>query len=340
MEFGRSRLTTEDQNVALASRCTRRSLVRGAIQDGATICGSYGALLVAMTTPLYKLPAWLHAFCYPLDRHRTQLHKCRGYCEYAKCQGESQSDSARQCSRSAGHEGKCEKGEHTCGQECVLARASNCDNTCSKVAEHPGDHRCSVQVHICGSTCSAETCNAACVLDIQRDHCVHKCVEVQCLRQCFMRGCKDTCGEKDHFHGQLTESRAFAEENGVPFVPDLSEDSVDDVAVTHMCLGSHACPEMCRVDGICEQKVHLKKSARTYAGARGSFEYIYQEMNGCKKQCTRVLPSCMQCHEGVIHSCIASTEQTANTSLLSSDTQSSDSSSDATASWRRDEEQQ
>ncbi|KAF4043767.1 hypothetical protein GN244_ATG04081 [Phytophthora infestans] len=108
-----------------------------------------------------------------------------------------------------------------------------------------GDHRCSVQVHICGST------NCVMLLDIQRDHSVHKCVEVQCLRQCFMRGCKNICGEKDHFHGQLNESRMFAEENGVSITPDLSEDSVDDAAATHMCLGSHACPDMCQSDVRC-----------------------------------------------------------------------------------------
>lgn len=85
---------------------------------------------------------------------------------------------------------------------------------------------------------------------------------------------------------------------------DLSEDLVDNAVVTHMCSNSHACGEMCTVDGICEQKVHLKKSARTYTGARGSFEYIYQDMNGCKKRCARVLPSGEVDHEGFGHSCL------------------------------------
>ncbi|ETO59790.1 hypothetical protein F444_21913 [Phytophthora nicotianae P1976] len=68
----------------------------------------------------------------------------------------------------------------------------------------------------------------------------YTCVEVQCLRQCFMRGCKNTCGEKDHFHGQLNESRMFAEENGVTCVLDLSDDSTarrrdEEQQVIHYC---------------------------------------------------------------------------------------------------------
>ncbi|KAI9916759.1 hypothetical protein PsorP6_017947 [Peronosclerospora sorghi] len=74
----------------------------------------------------------------------------------------------------------------------------------------------------------------------------------------------------------------------------------------HMCSHSHACGEMCSVDGICEQKVHLKKSARTYTGARGSFEYIYQEMNGCKRHCAYLIPSGEVEHEGS-HTCVVQT---------------------------------
>uniref|UniRef100_H3GXA2 VWFA domain-containing protein n=1 Tax=Phytophthora ramorum TaxID=164328 RepID=H3GXA2_PHYRM len=145
-------------------------------------------------------------------------------------------------------------------------------------------------------------------------HSVHKCTEMQCLHECFMTGCKNICGEKDHFHGQVDESRAFAEENGIALVVDLSEDSVAAAAVTHMCLGSHPCTEVCAVDGICEQKVCLKKSSRTYTGARGSFEYIYQEMNGSKKQCARGLGSGEQSHSDAEHSCLAqSSSDEANT---------------------------
>ncbi|KAL4167153.1 hypothetical protein KRP22_012640 [Phytophthora ramorum] len=250
------------------------------------------------------------------EHHCSTDHRCRGQCEYVECRRNSEAAEASPCSRGAGHEGKCEceKGEHTCGHECVLARASNCDKTCSKVAEHSGDHRCSVQVHTCGSRCSAATCAAACVLDIQREHSVHKCTEMQCLHECFMTGCKNICGGRNHFHGQVDESRAFAEENRIALVVDLSEDSVDAAAVTHMCLGSHPCTEVCAVDGICEQKVCLKKSSRTYTGARGSFEYIYQEMNGSKKQCARVLGSGEQSHSDAEHSCLAqSSSDEANT---------------------------
>ncbi|EEY54237.1 uncharacterized protein PITG_07840 [Phytophthora infestans T30-4] len=228
-------------------------------------------------------------------------HQCRGECEYDECRVESKAVQVPPCSRSAGHEGKCEceKGDHTCGQPCVLTRASNCDKICSKLADHSGDHCCSVLVHMCGATCSATDCSATCLLDIQREHSVHKCAEVQCIHPCIMRECKCSCGEKNHFHGQAAESRAFAIESGV------SEVAVDYAAATHMCTGSHACGEMCTVDGICEQKVHLKKSARTYPGKRGSFEYIYQEMNGCKKHCTLVVPSGEMNHNGVDHSCLA-----------------------------------
>lgn len=237
-------------------------------------------------------------------------HKCLGRCEYGECCADSDLIEAPPCSRSAGHEGKCEceKGEHTCGQTCVLAHASNCDKACSKRAEHTGDHRCSVQVHVCGAKCSADTCNATCLLDIQRQHSVHKCAEVQCLHTCLMDGCKNTCAEKDHFHGQGVQSRAFAEESGLTSEGDSSEGVEDDAAVAHMCAGNHACPETCQVDGICEHKVHLKKSARTYTGARGSFEYIYQEMNGCKKHCALVLASGEKDHEGSDHSCLAQAE--------------------------------
>ncbi|RLN44559.1 hypothetical protein BBJ28_00012503 [Nothophytophthora sp. Chile5] len=113
---------------------------------------------------------------------------------------------------------------------------------------------------------------------------------------------------KDHFHGQTTESRVFTEENGVAQPLDASsvasdsDDAMEDA--THMCLGTHRCGALCEVDGICEQKVHLKKSSRTYQGARGSFEYVFQEMNGQKKPCAHVLPSGKQDHEGAGHSCI------------------------------------
>jgi len=118
-------------------------------------------------------------------------------------------------------------------------------------------------------------------------------------------GCNNVCGEKDHFHGQAVESRAFAEESGTL---EHREDPVDDDDATHLCGGSHACRALCAVDGICEQKVHLKKSARTYTGARCSFEYVLQEMNGCKKTCAHVLASGEQDH-GQEHSCLARVSQ-------------------------------
>lgn len=99
------------------------------------------------------------------------------------------------------------------------------------------------------------------------------------------------------------ESRLFAEESG-----GMCTDE-DNSSVSHMCAGSHSCGGMCTVDGICEQKVHLKKSTRTYTGARGSFEYVHHEMNGCKKHCARILPRGEVNHEGFDHSCLSQEEQ-------------------------------
>uniref|UniRef100_M4BB84 VWFA domain-containing protein n=1 Tax=Hyaloperonospora arabidopsidis (strain Emoy2) TaxID=559515 RepID=M4BB84_HYAAE len=62
---------------------------------------------------------------------------------------------------------------------------------------------------------------------------------------------------------------------------------------------------MCTLDGICEQKVHIKKSSRTYKGLRGSFEYIHEEMNGSKKRCKHVIAAGKEDHEGLEHSCVA-----------------------------------
>ncbi|KAG7397438.1 hypothetical protein PHYBOEH_000717 [Phytophthora boehmeriae] len=188
----------------------------------------------------------------------------------------------------------------------VLLLAPNCDHNCSLLADHFGDHRCSVLMHVCGVACSASTCVATCLLDIQREHTVHKCAEMQCLQPCLMNGCKSNCGVKNHFHGQMIESCAFAKENGLHEAFDEDVDMPDNdsmTTVTHMCLGSHACAEVCSIDGICEQKVHLKKSSRTYNGARGTFEYVFQEMNGCKKQCAQILPCGSQDHGDLEHSC-------------------------------------
>eukprot|EP00644_Phytophthora_capsici_P016472 jgi/Phyca11/124096/e_gw1.52.364.1 len=171
-------------------------------------------------------------------------HQCRGKCEYGECQ-----ELTPPCARSAGHEEKCEcdKGDHTCSQPCALIQASNCDKTCVKRPEHDGEHCCSVQVHVCGAKCSATSCTATCLLDMQREHTVHKCAEVQCIHSCLMNGCKNLCGVKNHFHGQCVESRLFAEESG-------GMCTEDNASVSHMCAGSHSCGGMCTVDGICEQK--------------------------------------------------------------------------------------
>ncbi|KAE9032508.1 hypothetical protein PR003_g7751 [Phytophthora rubi] len=383
--YGTSRLTTEDQNKFdsfAAFVFHRRKLkverwLRGMLGDHlsevrAQLEQRYVSPLVLYMARCQHKCSQCQLGCMHSVTHSSEIehscctdHKCLGRCEYGECCADSDSKQAPPCSRSAGHEGKCEceKGEHTCGQTCVLARASNCDKTCSKRADHSGDHRCSVQVHVCGAKCSADTCNATCLLDIQRQHSVHKCAEVQCLHTCLMKGCKNTCGEKDHFHGQGAESRTFASESGMtpachpihffgevalhlvhvgasshgpcldarflprsnsaptsmtplhsnmqPFPtrrcmpPSSRPDFGDDASVAHLCAGSHACPETCQINGICEQKVHLKKSARTYTGERGTFEYIYQEMNGCKKQCAHVLPSGDKDHAGCDHSCLA-----------------------------------
>ncbi|CAI5702282.1 unnamed protein product [Peronospora effusa] len=328
--YGTSKLSTEDQSdfdafeaFVLHRRKKKVSLwLFGLLGDHLSAVRSqleqrYAEPLILYMSRCQQRCIWCQLGCMysvthsPETEHNCCMdHKCRGQCEYGECQTDFEPARVPACSRSAGHEGKCEceKGEHTCGQPCILIRASNCDKTCAKRAEHSGDHSCSVQVHICGVTCSATTCTATCLLDVQRDHSVHKCAEVQCFHPCMMEGCNNMCSEKNHFHGQQVESRAFAKENGTAGVGDLSDNAV----VTHMCSCSHACGEICTVEGICEQKVHLKKSARTYTGARGSFDYIYQEMNGCKKRCAHVKSSGEVNHEGLGHTCLVETNEEKN----------------------------
>ncbi|RLN49418.1 hypothetical protein BBJ28_00012661, partial [Nothophytophthora sp. Chile5] len=110
----------------------------------------------------------------------------------------------------------------------------------------------------------------------------------------------------NHFHGQQRESQLFMEESGraASAVDGDSEALASELPITHMCRGTHTCDRLCEVDGVCEQKVHLKKSSRTYEGARGSFEYVFQEMNGSKKPCALVLPSGKRDHAGFGHSCV------------------------------------
>ncbi|GMF52252.1 unnamed protein product [Phytophthora fragariaefolia] len=334
-KYGGSRLTTDDQSAFdsfVAFVILRRKMkivrwLRGMLGESLSEVRAQLEQIYADPLPVYLSRCQQKCACCQLGcmnsvTHSPGIehscctnHKCLGWCEYGECRAPFDSMQVPPCSRSAGHEGKCEceKGEHTCGQPCLLAKASNCDKTCCKRAEHSGDHLCSVQVHTCGAKCSAAICTATCLLDIQRKHSAHKCAEVRCLHSCLMNGCTNTCAEKDHFHGQSAKSRTFANESGMASPVDLTEALDDGAPVAHMCAGSHACPEICQIDGICEQKVHLKKSARTYTGARGSFEYIYQEMNGCKKPCTHVLPSGEKHHEGVDHSCLAQEDSDQNT---------------------------
>ncbi|KAF4320806.1 hypothetical protein G195_004526 [Phytophthora kernoviae 00238/432] len=71
----------------------------------------------------------------------------------------------------------------------------------------------------------------------------------------------------------------------------------------HMCGNGHECQGMCDEKGICRVDVFLKQSSKTFTGARGSFQFTFQEMNGSRKKCSMLLPPGQQTHQGA-HTCI------------------------------------
>uniref|UniRef100_H3HDL8 VWFA domain-containing protein n=1 Tax=Phytophthora ramorum TaxID=164328 RepID=H3HDL8_PHYRM len=216
-------------------------------------------------------------------------HICAGRCEY--CESSEHFGKTPSCSKEAGHEGKCEcaDGDHTCGQDCCMANSPNCGKKCSLKRGHTDLHKCDVPMHTCGEACSAQNCSGRCVLNVEDPHMAHKCVEVRCMHKCVMDGCNEVCGTLDHFHGQVDLAVVFSVENS-----DEKESSTFDAAseapVVHMCGNGHECQALCDEAGICRVDVFLKQSSKTFTGARGSFQFTFQEMNGSRKKCAKSLP--------------------------------------------------
>ncbi|GMG18619.1 unnamed protein product [Phytophthora fragariaefolia] len=228
-------------------------------------------------------------------------HKCAGRCEY--CESSENFGKTPSCAKEAGHEGKCEcaDGDHTCGQECCMVSSPNCAKKCSLKRGHLDLHTCDVPMHTCGEECSAQSCVGRCVLNVEDPHTAHKCVEVRCMQKCIMDGCNEVCGTLDHFHGQVDVAVVYSVESDEKGLSTF--DAVSEAPVVHICGNGHECQAMCEENGICRVDVFLKQSSKTFTGARGSFQFTFQEMNGSRKKCSALLPPGQKMHQGV-HICI------------------------------------
>ncbi|TMW62239.1 hypothetical protein Poli38472_009732 [Pythium oligandrum] len=228
-------------------------------------------------------------------------HRCMGLCQY--CERQDATTQPLTCHKEAGHEDKCEcrSGDHTCGLPCCVQNAVNCGGCCASKAGHDGDHRCSVGMHKCGQPCLAQNCSGRCVEDAEKAHTAHKCEVDRCLQPCIMEGCHRLCDSADHFHGQTTATVAYAVEH--PAKQTHTFDGASELPTIHMCGEEHECPEMCEENGICTVNVFLKSSVKTFVGARGAFQYTYQEMNGSRKKCVVKLAPGQQTHSSA-HSCV------------------------------------
>ncbi|GMF12956.1 unnamed protein product [Phytophthora lilii] len=229
-------------------------------------------------------------------------HICGGRCEY--CESNENFGKTPSCAKEAGHEGKCEcaDGDHTCGEDCCMSNSPNCDKRCSLKRGHTDLHKCDVLIHTCGEACSAVNCSGRCVLNVEEPHTAHKCVEVRCMQTCIMDGCNEVCGTLDHFHGQVDVAVVYSVENSDEKGSNTF-DAASEAPVVHMCGNGHECQAMCEEDGICRVDVFLRQSSKTFTGARGSFQYTFQEMNGSRKKCTKLLPPGQKMHLGA-HTCI------------------------------------
>jgi uncharacterized protein YegL len=233
-------------------------------------------------------------------------HACLDFCAYCLESDGDVSAKRTTCAKPAGHEGRCEcaLGDHTCRLPCALKAASNCAFYCNKKAGHfDGGHRCAAGSHKCGQPCLARGCTRECVLDVEVPHQVHKCEVDRCLSACVMDGCNRGCSSRDHFHG-FTEARiALHVEN-----PDAETknaetfDASSDKPTIHLCDEMHTCPELCLQDGVCHIDVFLMQSSKVFVGARGSFQYTFQEMNGSRKRCAVKMQVGQTTHAGK-HSC-------------------------------------
>lgn len=234
-------------------------------------------------------------------------HKCQGRCEY--CEDAGGEGKTPRCSKPTGHEGRCEcaMGDHTCGKECCMVRATNCGQRCVAKAGHDGMHLCAVEIHRCGMACSAKSCAGLCILSIASPHSAHKCEEMKCVETCSMDGCGELCGEHDHFHGQSEIAVAYSVENPSSGKSGDIFDAESETPTIHMCSKSHACQAMCGEKGNCYVEVFHKESSKTFVGARGEFKYKFQEMNGFRKKCATTLEAGHRTHSGP-HTCVDASE--------------------------------
>ncbi|EQC37943.1 hypothetical protein SDRG_04960 [Saprolegnia diclina VS20] len=198
-------------------------------------------------------------------------HKCQGHCAYCLTD-------TIPCGAAAGHAGACNCSvlDHTCPAPCAMASASNCDGGCHLPVDHDGDHTCSVALHCCGDACAAPNCRSLCTQPFALAHAPHHCGANRCQQLCSYADCGNGCAADDHFHA-----------------PDA----------LHACGKAHLCAAECAVEGMCEVKVQLEKTTETFHGARSTFEYTHQAMNGGRKKCAAALPTGRLDHAGVDHQC-------------------------------------
>ncbi|CAI5729216.1 unnamed protein product [Hyaloperonospora brassicae] len=163
-------------------------------------------------------------------------------------------------------------------------------------------HKCDVLVHICGEECSASNCCGQCVLNVEDLHTAHKCVEQRCMQKCIIDGCNELCATMDHFHGQVDVAVVYSVEHGIGKGTNTFDASAE-APVVHMCGNWHECQAMCEEKGICRVDVFLKQSSKTFTGSRGKFQFTFQEMNGSRKKCTKLLAPNQKMHLGA-HTCL------------------------------------
>ncbi|KAG2499720.1 hypothetical protein HYH03_002654 [Edaphochlamys debaryana] len=175
------------------------------------------------------------------------------------------------CVGRAGHPGfhHCGWAGHTCGQPCHLAGAArNCNQRCSLPPGHDGRHECDSGNHLCAAACDLDGCGNLCIAPYGTAHDTHQCGEAGCPQQCAL--CHRRCAHPSHFHGR-------------------------DEGEKHLCGEAHDCrepgsrkPRLCCADGACEIRSELQRETRrTFAGARGTFEYAYRTRQQAMRHATQ-----------------------------------------------------
>eukprot|EP01119_Soliformovum_irregulare_P015879 TRINITY_DN4538_c0_g1_i3.p1 TRINITY_DN4538_c0_g1~~TRINITY_DN4538_c0_g1_i3.p1 ORF type:complete len:2418 (+),score=551.37 TRINITY_DN4538_c0_g1_i3:532-7785(+) len=228
-----------------------------------------------------------------LDKGHSCLghHKCQLGCTYCLQDGEH-----HPCGDPMGHDGihNCGVKSHTCGKPCAFNSYVNCNKTCSLTVDHSGDHRCNAKMHMCGAPCSASKCKGACQINVDKNHTVHKCQEVQCLHACFFKKCPYSCSTRDHFHGDAAMSQQYAQENALPW-------SEEEATSEHFCNSDHPCEKLCQEGGVCEVKIELvrERTEETFKGKRSEFKYqAVRQANGDRKTCCHRIQPKHKHHDG------------------------------------------